>query len=176
MIVASFAVLQGTELRRCSLTTSFLTSLKIEDIWRLIPVTIATKSSLQHKYRHVKNVHEDSDGQFICDQCDNSFISNTALLYHTQKHHEAKQTFSCEYCEQTFSLKHSLDVHVRSVHKYDTVKCNICKKTFNRQSNLSCHYRYVHDILENVLVMDDGLEIEYYECEDCPFESRYEKY
>ena len=52
----------------------------------------------------------------------------------------------------------------------------MCKKSFNRQSNLNTHKKYVHDVVDNFLVMDDGMEIIYHDCEECTFTSRYEKY
>ena len=72
-------------------------------------------------------------------------------------------------------MKHGLDTHIRSVHNYKTVKCEICDQSFTRQSNLTSHYKYVHDVVDNYLIMDDGKEVEFFECERCSFETRYEK-
>lgn len=126
-------------------------------------------SSVQYKNMHVKNAHGEIKSP------SNSDIGNTsgnARKNPKQKHHETEKNMKCEYCEKKFYLKHSLDVHVKSVHNYETVQCTICKQNFNRQSNLNSHYKYVHDIVKNVFEMDEGTEIEYHECEQCQFKSR----
>ena len=132
-------------------------------------------SSVQFKNKHVKNTHEDNDGtMFTCDTCNKKYNSQQKLVHHIQNHHENNTQFTCTICEKTFKLKHSLNVHVKSVHNFKTVNCAICDKSFNRQSNLNGHMKYVHDIVDNFLIMDDGLEIAYHGCEECSFTSRYE--
>lgn len=133
-------------------------------------------STVQAKDNHVKNIHENrEDNQIGCEYCENIFHSKAALWYHVQRHHEARQDLQCKYCDKSFIMKQNLDVHVKSVHNYNIVKCDICEQSFSRQSNLTCHYKYVHDVVDNYLIMDDGLEAQYFECEECAFESRYEK-
>ena len=133
-------------------------------------------SSVQFKNKHVKSIHENNeDQQFACDQCEIVFDLKKNLLQHVQTHQQEVKGLKCGSCAKTFKLKQNLDTHVKSIHNKETVKCDVCDKTFNRQSNLTSHYKYVHDILENYLVLDDGLEIQYYECDECPFETRYLK-
>ena len=98
------------------------------------------------------------------------------LSYHTLKEHGPKLDYNCTFCTKVFSLKHSLDVHVRSVHSNLAIACDLCKATFSRQSNLTSHYKYVYDQLENIFIMEDGREIEYFECEECSFETRHKKH
>ena len=91
------------------------------------------------------------------------------------KTHGQRNELKCRECGKIFAMKQNLDVHMKSVHSFASVKCTICHQSFTRQSNLTSHYNYVHDVVDNYLVMDDGIEIQYYECEECSFESRYEK-
>ena len=134
-------------------------------------------SSVQHKNQHVQNVHEkNEEGQVPCELCSRTYKSETALSYHTQKEHGPKIDYNCTFCTKVFYLKHSLDVHVRSVHNDLTIACDLCKATFSRQSNLTSHYKYVHDQLENTFIMEDGREIEYFECGECSFETRHKKH
>ena len=134
-------------------------------------------SSVQFKNKHVKNTHELNNAtRFTCNICQSKHISQQKLVLHTQNHHENNHQYACTFCMKTFKMAHSLNVHVKSVHNFQTVECSICEKTFNRQSNLNTHQKYVHDLVENYLIMDDGLEIIYHECEECSFKSRYEKY
>ena len=80
-----------------------------------------------------------------------------------------------EHCEKSFHLKQSLDVHIKSVHNFETVECKMCKQSFNRQSNLNSHYKYVHDLRQNILDMDTGHAIQFYECDNCQFKTRDER-
>ena len=136
-------------------------------------------SSIQSKNRHIQITHYQSDDKkFPCDQCKTVVYSKQALLYHIERNHINKNEIpkrKCNHCDKLFHLQHSLDVHIRSVHNYKRIKCEYCDNVFTRQSNLDSHYKYVHDILTNEIILDDGCEIIYYECEDCSFKSRYEK-
>ena len=133
-------------------------------------------SSIQYKNMHVKNFHEEKkEDKFHCDKCKESFKSRTNLVYHTQKHHETQKKVLCEHCEKSFHLKQSLDVHIQSVHNFETVECKMCKQSFNRQSNLNSHYKYVHDLRQNILDMDTGHAIQFYECDNCQFKTRDER-
>lgn len=130
-------------------------------------------SSVQYKNIHVKNVHEEENyKKHNCEKCNLVFTNNTNLLYHTQTQHGPKQSLQCKHCEKKFFLKQSLDVHVKSVHNMKRVLCDICNESFTRQSNLNSHFKYVHDVRDNILDVDKGHEIEYFDCEDCSFRSR----
>ena len=133
-------------------------------------------SSVQSRDVHVKSFHEkEAENQFGCELCDKIFSSRAAIRYHVEKIHGERKDLKCGHCEKVFALKQNLDVHIRSVHKYRRVKCEVCEESFTRQSNLTSHYRYVHDVVDNYLIMDDGIEVQFFECENCQFESRYEK-
>ena len=133
-------------------------------------------SSTQSRDNHISNVHENKKDNFLgCDDCDKVFSSKAALRYHVDKTHGQRNELKCRECGKIFAMKQNLDVHMKSVHSFASVKCTICHQSFTRQSNLTSHYNYVHDVVDNYLVMDDGIEIQYYECEECSFESRYEK-
>ena len=140
------------------------------------PICYKVFSSVQSKENHVRIVHENQrDDNISCENCEETFSSKAALRYHVEKNHEPRKDLKCRYCDKTFTMKHGLDTHIRSVHNYKTVKCEICDQSFTRQSNLTSHYKYVHDVVDNYLIMDDGKEVEFFECERCSFETRYEK-
>lgn len=137
-------------------------------------------STGQDKNRHIDIVHfKDVKKQYSCSQCNHIVYSKQALFYHTERQHNKDNKtlrFQCDYCDKKFHVKHSLNVHVRYAHEFDQVKCDYCSETFKKQSNLNSHMKYVHDIFCNKILLDDECEIAFFDCDDCSFQSRYEKH
>ena len=116
---------------------------------------------------------------YICYKIFSTGQDKKRHIYHTERqHNEENKTprFECEYCDKKFHVKHSLNVHVRYAHTFDQVKCEYWSETFKKQSNLNSHMKYVHDIFCNKILIDDECEIAFFDCDDCSFQSRYEKH
>ena len=57
-----------------------------------------------------------------------------------------KASFQCEICKKYFTRKHSLNVHIASIHEENKpYQCEICAKTFTEKSKLNRHVVSVHE-------------------------------
>ena len=116
--------------------------------------TYMYKNALNH---HMAVTHKVSDQKFTCEKCGDQFLSKVTLTDHRKLIHEKSPGISCEECEKTFSVNHSLQRHMREVHRYlnynldyiedlDSIgiKCNVCEKVFKRKSEMLRHLRTTH--------------------------------
>ena len=160
---------------------SFLRRLKKQQNDELLSCHICNHlfSTVKSKNRHIQIKHYKNEAkQFSCNDCEKIVYSKQALVYHNERNHVTENKTrmkKCEFCEKVFHAKHSLDVHIRYSHNQKLVECRYCNATFNRQSSLESHYKYVHDDPQREILLDDGCEIFYFECDDCSFRSRYQK-
>ena len=57
-----------------------------------------------------------------------------------------KTAFQCEICKNYFKRKHSLNVHIASIHEEKKpYQCEICDKTFTEKSTMKKHVASVHE-------------------------------
>ncbi|XP_066940293.1 uncharacterized protein [Macrobrachium rosenbergii] len=89
-------------------------------------------------------IHEDTP-RHVC-VCGVSFKLRTSYMSHVRRIHQAASEikFSCELCFKSFRDRHTLRLHMTSVHKPKTIPCKAkgCKKVFSSVSLMRCHYRY----------------------------------
>ena len=124
----------------------------------------------QKKKRHIEIVHnKNPDFLLTCRNCELSFGSKLALVYHQETYHDhIDLKLPCQICEKTFKTNHNLDVHMKSVHRETEYPCDLCFSSFTRQSNLNHHYKICHDTVINKLFLNDDPSIfEYFECNEC---------
>ena len=107
---------------------------------------------------------------FQCDQCDNSFKTESGLKIHTGKSHKlppaerVRETSSapflsvspvkdnvrivpCHMCGEEMSPQHTCDVDEQSSVNsslVQTSKCYLCQETFNSEDDLENHYNAKH--------------------------------
>ena len=107
---------------------------------------------------------------FQCDQCDNSFKTESGLKIHTGKSHKlppaerVRETSSapflsvspvkdnvrivpCHMCGEEMSPQHTCDVDDQSSVNsslVQTFKCYLCQETFNSEDDLENHYNAKH--------------------------------
>ena len=107
---------------------------------------------------------------FQCDQCDNSFKTESGLKIHTGKSHKlppaerVRETSSapflsvspvkdnvrivpCHMCGEEMSPQHTCDVDEQSSVNsslVQTFKCYLCQETFNSEDDLENHYNAKH--------------------------------
>ena len=56
-------------------------------------------------------------GQYICAECNSSFMSNNDLKIHHEEHHTSIQKFNCSVCDKNFITEPSFSQHMNSKHK-----------------------------------------------------------
>ncbi|XP_042213311.1 oocyte zinc finger protein XlCOF6-like [Homarus americanus] len=89
-------------------------------------------------------VHSDTPS-FIC-VCGSSFKLRSSYMDHVRRIHRAasEMTFMCELCFKSFGDRHTLRIHLTSVHKPKTIPCTFdgCGKLFSTTGLMTSHYRY----------------------------------
>ncbi|KAK7062978.1 hypothetical protein SK128_027689 [Halocaridina rubra] len=142
--------------------------------------------------RHVLTKHS-QERPFVCNHCGKSFIFNFALKSHTAIHSDvpifvcvcgmnfklrssymnhiqrihraaSEVKFSCELCFKSFGDRHTLRLHMVSVHKPKTIPCiqDGCKKVFSSVSLMHCHYRYHQNLKYKCDKCDQSFSTESY--------------
>ena len=128
--------------------------------------------------RHIQIVHtKDPNKLFNCIECDRSFGSKQALVYHDKiDHKKLDLEIPCSICDKTFKIEEQLDKHTREVHKSSQVVCHLCDEIFTRQSTLNHHYKVVHDVVINEMyLLDSPGIIEVFGCPHCEMKTREKK-
>ena len=111
---------------------------------------------------------------FVCDFCDDKFITNLELDGHTEKHHKDTGRIQCKFCEEYLQSKAELMRHYKRVHietvttcwnyslgccvfgdqacwfkhteevTSSNMRCKICDKTFPNKSEYHIHKKKTH--------------------------------
>lgn len=99
----------------------------------------------QYLNRHVKTDHAQL---FARDDCNETFLSTSALISHTKQVH-IEADLSCPICDQLLTSEMAVNRHMRSIHKIEETpmkfKCNICNVEFARTQDLNRHANDVHE-------------------------------
>jgi len=116
---------------------------------------------------HINTCH-DGRKSFVCNICNEAFISNSELFRHKSSSHE-KTIFHCIYngCEREFSQKGNMMSHYKTVHlKAKDYKCPTCGALFGENGSLKRHIRGVHEGIHRY-------KCDFEECTKC-FNTSYE--
>ena len=71
-------------------------------------------------------------GDFICEECKDTFAMKQGLKRHIANVHEKRKPFKCDSCDYTCSLKQSLQRHTSSAHEHTAFYCSVCNQKFTR--------------------------------------------
>jgi hypothetical protein len=134
---------------------------------------LTTLNNSRDRNNHVKMIHENQvEGKIICQFCQKSFMSKTAIKYHVDILHSVSSSkVNCKLCNETFQHVMSLKRHMKSQHKKnpEMYQCVDCQKEFKRNDYLTVHTSLVHNAVNvavnmvETLRQDDGS----YKCKDC---------
>ena len=101
--------------------------------------------------------------------CDKSFMSESALQYHTRVHHSSAAKVKCSVCESVFSDIISLHRH-KKIHNEEAeiFKCLKCEQSFRRKDKLTRHRKSVHNFVNIKLDSVESLKKEdHFTCKIC---------
>jgi len=110
----------------------------------------------EEQQKHDRDKHCNTDGNFVCYDCDFSSAVKSNVLQHFSENHGQKHEFKgdlhelqilcCQKCDQVFFNKNYLRHHMKQAHGlYLTVKdCLLCYKNFQYQKGASTHMEKVH--------------------------------
>ncbi|KAL0808614.1 hypothetical protein ABMA28_013053 [Loxostege sticticalis] len=96
-------------------------------------------------------------GSFVCDICGAHYFDRRTLDMHTKNSHKSEESrYSCHECGKLLKNKHSMFLHVSSVHKKEAAfQCSKCDEVF-----FSYKDRYRH-------MLDVHREAKIYPCDSC---------
>lgn len=63
--------------------------------------------------------------KLVCNECDETFLSEEILAQHCKKRHERRRDYACDLCPKKFAFKQGLDRHFIQ-HKEQAFQCNYC--------------------------------------------------
>lgn len=99
------------------------------------------------------------DRYFLCDLCENIFLSTNSWLQHNKYAHNRtidsfeislnktnKSEYKCEFCDQKFPYKFMLDIHIKRKRHSEvkTFRCTLCKETFATHKSREEHWMMSH--------------------------------
>ncbi|KAF4514189.1 UNVERIFIED_CONTAM: hypothetical protein B566_EDAN019360 [Ephemera danica] len=106
------------------------------------PEYFQSQSSLK---MHVSSKHLEGPKQYKCSQCGRDYVSKSALLTH-EKLHKIKEPSICDVCNKSCKTPTALKYH-KFVHMTDEEKakvgfaCTMCDKKFPGKTRLTLHMR-----------------------------------
>ena len=78
--------------------------------------------------------------EFMCQVCENTFVTKKALDYHVEHSHmDNHSPMTCQICENKFVHKQSLERHTKEVHGGVKHICVKCPAAFTRHTELEKH-------------------------------------
>jgi KRAB domain-containing zinc finger protein len=80
--------------------------------------------------------------------CDKEYVTNQALLNHTQAVHEGVRWY-CDQCSESFKRQGALASHIEDVHDMKRFQCDQCEKGNYTRKGLSEHRRAIHEGLNH---------------------------
>ncbi|XP_065084717.1 zinc finger protein 2-like [Ochlerotatus camptorhynchus] len=83
--------------------------------------------------------HNKSDRRYVCDQCEQTFVTKSQLYNHTAKHGVKRHV--CNTCGKAFGHKFLLTKHRLKHENSPKFICEICAKQLATLSSLNCHMK-----------------------------------
>ena len=134
---------------------------------------LRTFHNMKDRNNHTRMIHKNiSEEKFVCELCGKSYMSKTALKYHTDIVHAMSiQTEKCPICKLAFGHKISLKRHMKIHQKtLDLHKCSLCDKEFCRKDKLTKHTKTVHrkvNVAIEMVKMFENSSDKSYKCKIC---------
>lgn len=146
---------------------------------RPYPCKLCDKSfAKSHHYtRHLRQTHRENkrsvrgpyggNEQYRCDQCEDTFTTQDALIYHSAIH--ATQNLTCPLCQEKFEDVDAVTVHIKSHVNGTEFMCDFCELVFTSKEKLDTHQATVHEEemqCETTCIDESSIEMECDEDED----------
>nr|CAI5857397.1 unnamed protein product [Callosobruchus analis] len=109
-------------------------------------------SSLDSLHTHIRFVHKEGEGSYVCTICQKRCRIQSRLRNHLRKHTD-ERPFLCDVCAKGFKHKSSLNSHMK-IHRLraptaDTSdkkhNCSFCKRIFRSEAGLKAHVVRSHN-------------------------------
>ena len=108
-----------------------------------------------------------SDGRYICTQCNSTFNDSTSARRHMGIHSQEKQDLvwtKCPKCDESFLRMFQLSKHLSCHDREYPFKCKLCDASFNSSSSLKRHAKRGHQLtVSSIAKNSDGN----YSCTQC---------
>ncbi|XP_026737745.1 zinc finger protein 1 isoform X1 [Trichoplusia ni] len=98
--------------------------------------TVLKKSKLKQGVEY-----KEGEGQFVCDQCDKTFVKQSSLARHKYEH-SGQRPYKCVECPKAFKHKHHLTEHKRLHTGEKPFQCCKCFKKFSHSGSYSQHMNH----------------------------------
>ncbi|XP_045766019.1 zinc finger protein 1 isoform X1 [Maniola jurtina] len=85
--------------------------------------------------------YKEGEGQFVCDQCDKTFVKQSSLARHKYEH-SGQRPYKCAECDKAFKHKHHLTEHKRLHTGEKPYQCCKCLKKFSHSGSYSQHMNH----------------------------------
>lgn len=93
------------------------------------------------KKNKLKTEFKEGEGQFVCDQCDKTFVKQSSLARHKYEH-SGQRPYKCLECPKAFKHKHHLTEHKRLHTGEKPFQCCKCFKKFSHSGSYSQHMNH----------------------------------
>ncbi|XP_063360114.1 zinc finger protein 1 isoform X2 [Cydia amplana] len=93
------------------------------------------------KKNKLKMEYKEGEGQFVCDQCDKTFVKQSSLARHKYEH-SGQRPYKCVECPKAFKHKHHLTEHKRLHTGEKPFQCCKCLKKFSHSGSYSQHMNH----------------------------------
>ncbi|CAG5052536.1 unnamed protein product [Parnassius apollo] len=93
------------------------------------------------KKSKLKTELKEGEGQFVCNQCDKTFVKQSSLARHKYEH-SGQRPYKCEECPKAFKHKHHLTEHKRLHTGEKPFQCCKCLKKFSHSGSYSQHMNH----------------------------------
>jgi len=124
----------------------------------VFPCIVCGKNfSKRNNLKSHMGLHNKSDCQHNCDQCEETFAWKSSLNRHKEKVHlkTEESEYSCDFCSKKYKVQSILKDHVKRDHFDErSHQCDMCTKAFYKLNDLKYHRR-LH------------LSIKPYQCTEC---------
>ncbi|XP_045514172.1 zinc finger protein 1 isoform X2 [Pieris brassicae] len=99
------------------------------------------ESNILKKSKLKGNDIKEGEGQFVCDQCDKTFVKQSSLARHKYEH-SGQRPYKCAECPKAFKHKHHLTEHKRLHTGEKPFQCCKCLKKFSHSGSYSQHMNH----------------------------------